>query len=281
MNKQFVGPLAMFICGIVWSTAGLFIKILEWHPLVIAGGRSLIAALFLIPVRFALYGTKDIPWKRPAFWLAGIFYALTMLFFVIASKLTSSANAIILQYSAPVWTALFGWFIIKEKPSARQWIAIVMVLAGLYIIFGRDLTSGSPLGDGLAILSGIFYGLNGIFLRKQKDANPLDSMWMSNLLLGLGCIPYYIKATPVWTGMGVFSIFFLGIAQIGLASCLYSYAVKRIRAVSAMLIAEIEPLLNPVWVFAVTGESPSIFTLYGGAVILAAVILAGWPSKTR
>jgi drug/metabolite transporter (DMT)-like permease len=275
------GQAAVFLCAVFWSTSGVLIKLLDWNPVTIAGLRSLLAACCMIPARLLIFPKQRIPWKRPAFWFGGFFYALTLLLFVIANKLTSSANAIILEYSAPAWAALFSWLIIKERPTRFQLTAIVLVVIGLYTIFGRGMTAGNTLGDALAILSGVTFGLNTTCLRMQKEANPIDSMWLSHAMLGIGCLPFYFIAPPSWTLPAALSLLFLGVVQSALASFLYGFGLKRVSAVRGMLTASVEPVLNPVWVFLFIGEAPSRFTLAGGVIILAAVILAGLPQKQK
>ncbi|MDR1178240.1 MAG: DMT family transporter, partial [Spirochaetaceae bacterium] len=163
------GQLAVFVCAVLWSTSGLFIKLLDWHPILIAGSRSLVAGFFMLILarkRRARPGKKPDPF---VFWAGGFSYAATMVLFVIANKLTASANAILLQYSAPVWAALFGWALAGEKPRTEHWIALVIVMAGLVLFFKDGLSGGAFLGDLLAVLSGILFGLNSVFMRMNKD----------------------------------------------------------------------------------------------------------------
>ena len=276
-NHYLAGQGALIICAIFWSTSGLFIKLLDWHPVVIYGVRSSIAAVFMLCVRFFQKPVQKTENKKYPLWAGAFAYSFVMLGFVVANKLTTAANAIMLQYSAPVWAALLGWLLIKEKPRKEHWAALVMIFAGFFIFFRDGLTTGAFLGDGVAILSGIFFGAHSVFMRMQKDANPADSMLLSHLISLVISIPFIIIYPPQLSASTVFPIIFMGVIQIGCSSLLYSFAIKRISAVQAMLTATIEPLLNPVWVLAITGEKPTTSALIGGGIILTAVIVTQLP----
>jgi drug/metabolite transporter (DMT)-like permease len=208
-------------------------------------------------------------------------YALTMLAFVIANKLTASANAIMMQYSAPVWAALIGWALIGERPRWEHWGALVLVMGGLALFFREGLRGGSLLGDFVALLSGVFFGAHSVILRMMKKGRPQDSMLLSHGLNFAFCIPFLFFYPPAVSASGLLAILFMGIFQVGCASLLFSAGIKRIPAVEAMLTAMIEPILNPLWVLFVTGERPSATALLGGAVIIAAVAGSSLVGKRR
>ena len=270
-NQAFRGQGAVLATAFFWSTSGLFIKLIDWHPVLIAGIRSLVAALFLLIVRLLAPPPKNVKNAPFPLWAGAVTYAFTMITFVIANKLTTSANAILLQYSAPVWTALLGWWLIKEKPHWEHWSALVLVFMGLTIFFRDDLRTGALFGDGLSVFSGILFGVQAVFLRMLKDGNPRDSILLAHVICAVVCIPFAILYPPVLSTSSVLSILYLGIIQLGLTSVLFAYGIKRISAVQAMLTATAEPILNPVWVLIVMGEKPSPAALAGGAIIIIAV----------
>ncbi|GHU29535.1 membrane protein [Spirochaetia bacterium] len=274
------GQLAVFFCAILWSTSGLFIKLIDWHPVVIAGMRSGIAVLFLVAVR-SIFPRRSLPSKISHIFAAGLSYAITMLTFVIANKLTASANAILLQYTAPVWAALFGLFLLKEKPFLEQIIAMILVMAGLLLFFRDGLRSGSIVGDGIAVFSGICFGAHSVFMRMQKDGNPADSMLLAHIMCAVISIPFLCMFPPEFALSNVSGILFMGIIQIGCASLLFAYGIKRVSAVHAMLIAMIEPILNPVWVLLITGEIPSFSALIGGGIIILVIGISELIGVTR
>jgi drug/metabolite transporter (DMT)-like permease len=273
---------------LLWSTSGLFIKLIDWHPVVIAGSRSILAAMLLLALRAFSQrrksGTenyavsekikfdKDTVVKVLTLAAFGLCYASTMILFVIANKLTASANAILLQYMAPVWAALLGWIVLRERLKWEHWCALFLVAVGMSFVFSGGLAKGSLLGDMTALVSGITFGANSVVLRLKKDSNPADILISSHIICALFSIPFFFLYPPVINTGNIMSILFMGIFQIGMASALFAYGIKRITAVQAMLTATIEPVLNPVWVFAVTGEKPTFSVVIGGCLIIAAVI---------
>jgi drug/metabolite transporter (DMT)-like permease len=284
------GQFTIVLCAALWSTSGLFIKLLDWHPVVIAGSRSLVAAIFIAVIKLTFPAREkphDAQYKSTVqhgffnMLAAGICYAGTMLTFVIANKLTASANVILLQYSAPVWACLLAWILLKEKPFWEHWIALSLVLIGMVLFFKEGLATGSIFGDGLAVVSGVLFGANSVFMRAQKDGNPADSMLTAHILTALFAVPFFFIFPPAISPSSAGAILFMGIVQIGCASLLFAYGIKRISAVQAMLTASIEPILNPVWVLIVTKEKPSLSAIAGGAVILFAVISSSIIGKKR
>ena len=281
MEAPWAGQGAVFLCAVLWSTSGLFFKLVNWHPVVISGLRSLIAALFMFGVRLFLTPRGGPKSKKYPLWAGAFCYAFTMLSFVIANKNTTAANAIILQYSAPVWAAILGWLLIKEKPHWEHWAALVCVFGGLFLFFKDGIGSGAFFGDSIALLSGVLFGAHTVYLRMQKEGSPADSMLLAHVINFTYAIPFIILYPPVFTPVSAFSIIFMGTIQLGCASLLYSYGIKRVSAVQAMLTATIEPLLNPIWVLLVIGEMPSVSALFGGGIILAAVVISSVIGRYR
>jgi drug/metabolite transporter (DMT)-like permease len=204
-----------------------------------------------------------------------------MICFITANKLTTSANVIMLQYSAPVWAALLGWALVHEKPRWEHWGALVLVISGLFLFFRDGLSAGSHAGDALSILSGMLLGGFSVFLRMLKKGNPQDAMLTGHLIAAVVCIPFFFIFRPVFNAAVIVSISSLGIFQAGLASVTFSYGIKRISAVQAMLIATAEPILNPIWVFIIIGEKPSLTALAGGIIIIFAVVSSSLIGKYR
>jgi len=274
-----LGHGAVIITAILWSTSGLFIKLLidiDWHPIHITSARSLISSIFLLICRQFIKTPE-----KPRFfaknrgilplWSGGIAYAITMLGFVYANSLTTAANAIILQYTAPVWAAFLGWYFNREKPHWEHWGAILLVSFGLLLFFRDGLVSGAIIGDGIAVFSGLAFGATTVFMRMMKDGNPADCMLLAHVLCAIFGIPFFLLNPPLLSVSAILPLMYMGIIQVGLASLFYAYAIKKISAVQAMLTAIIEPILNPVWVMFFTGERPANTALVGGAIIIIAV----------
>jgi drug/metabolite transporter (DMT)-like permease len=284
-EHHLAGEGAILLCAILWSSSGLFIKLIDWHPMVISGGRSILAIIVLLALRLISSGRKGgakIKLKEvPILAACGLFYAATMVTFVIANKLTASANVILLQYAAPVWAALLGWFFFKEKPRWQNWCALVLVCVGMFLVFSSGLESGSVMGNILAVISGIVFGANSVVLRARKDGNPADILIFSHIICAAFSVPFFFLHPPSFTVNNTMCITFMGIFQIGMASALFAYGIRRISALQAMLTAAVEPVLNPLWVLLVTGERPASSALSGGGIILAAVVSSSILSALR
>lgn len=271
------GILAMAATAFFWSIAGLFIKLIDWNPIAIAGMRSIIASIaILIYLRHPV-----IHFSFPQI-AAAVANAATMFLFVSANKTTTAANAILLQYIAPVLTAFIGFMLIKERPHKEHFIAFPFVIAGIIIMFFDELSGGKLFGNILAVLSGIAFSFYFVFMRMQKDGSPLESILLSHWLnAGICIVISLFLPLPQITGKALLAIAALGIVQMGLSAILFSVAIKRISAVSANLIAVIEPVFNPVWVFLAIGEAPGVQALAGGAIIVVAVTVASIISARR
>ena len=266
-NDRIAGVLMMAATASLWSIAGLLIKVIDWHPIAIAGVRSLIASLVIL----AFLRRPKIHWSFPQV-AAAVANAVTMLLFVVANKTTTAANAILLQYMAPVFTAFIGAALLKEKTRLEHWVSILFVMVGMTIMFANKLDGGQFFGDAIALMSAVTFSLYIVFMRMQKEGSPLESNLMSQWIAAGVCLTASLfLPMPQFTQKSVAAILVLGIVQIGIPSILIAFAIRRISAVSANLIAVIEPVLNPVWVFLVLGEYPGMNTIIGGAVILLAV----------
>lgn len=256
--------LAVAACAVLWSTGGLFVKLIDWNPFAIAGIRSLIGGVVI----FAFLRRPKFTWSFAQ--IAGaVCYAACMVGFVSANKLTTAANAILLQYTAPIWAAFMGWGFLKEKVSSLDWAAIAVVVGGMVLFFMDSLSLGGMQGNLLAIVSGVFFAGAMVSFRAQKDGSSLESILLSHVITFVVAVPFLFGSWPTLAGLGALG--FLGVFQIGLSSILLTYGVKHVTAVQSLLTAVIEPLFNPVWVFLVIGERPGPRALLGGAIIVVAV----------
>lgn len=243
------------------------IKSVNWPPLAVAGGRGLIAALFLLATNRGL----RFHFSRVQL-LGAVGYAACTITFCVATKLTTAANAILLQYTAPVWIALFGAWFLGERATRADWLTIAAVLGGMTLFFADNLELANLLGNSLAALSGICFAGMTIALRKQKDTSASESIILGNLLaFGVG-LPWIVGA-PMLSPGGWLALALLGTVQLGVSYWLYARAIKHVTALEAVLIPVIEPILNPVWVLLATGEKPSRLALVGGVIVLTAVTL--------
>ena len=272
------GPLALVICAVLWSTGGIFIKNIEWNGLAIAGIRSLISGTFMLLV--TRQGIHFFVWDQNGrrdnlstilLWIAALSYALTMILFVVANKLTTSANAILLQYTCPIYIILLAPILTGEKNRASDYITVLGVMLGIILFFADGLESGNQLGNILAALSGLSYALATIFMRRCKG-NSGGAMVLSHLITAIVCLPFVIQS-GMPSPKSSFFLLMVGTVSIGIPSILYSVGIKKVRALTASFITMLEPLLNPVWVIIFAGEVPSVKTILGGVLILGFIMI--------
>lgn len=263
--------------AVLWSLAGLFIKVLDWPPLTIAGFRSLIAfAVILIYLK-----RPHLHWSFPQV-AAALANAVTMILFVWANKATTSANAILLQYVGPVFTAFIAAWLLKERVRLEQGVAFLFVVGGMAAMFMDKLGGGHLSGNILAVLSGLTFSFYFVFMRMQKDGSPLESILLSHAwtaVIGIGASLFMPAPRVTWGAVGAVAV--LGVVQVGLSAILFAFAIRRISAVSANLVAVLEPICNPLWVFLVLGEAPGLRAIGGGVVILVAVTTASLINARR
>jgi len=261
-----MGQLAA--AALCWSLGGLLIKSVIWPPLAVAGGRGLIAAAFL-----AVFAPRfRFTWSATQ--IGGAFaYAGTTVLFVTANKLTTAANAILLQYTAPVWVALLGAWFLGERATRADWSTILVVFGGMALFFCDDLRFTGFAGNFAGLASGVAFALMTLLMRKQKDTSAVESIFLGNLIAGVIGLPFMLKGGLLpgagsWIALGL-----LGVVQLGLSYLLYARAIRHVTALEAVLIPVIEPILNPLWVLLMLGERPGPLSLLGGVIVLGAVTL--------
>lgn len=263
MNRK-KGIYLLVLTSILWSFSGVCTKFISWNGFAVAGIRGLIAALLLLIVN----RRPRLP--RSGFQVAAIFsYVGLVVLLILSTKLTTAANAILLQYTAPIYSAILGYFVLKEPVTRHDITVIVLVLIGLAVFLYDGLADGRMAGNLIALLSGVCYGTMNVFMRKcDKDA-PADNIFWGNLLAFVLMLPF--MGRPEITAVNIGIILFMGIFQLGLAYILYSIAIPHVPALEATIITVLEPILNPVWVMLFYGEKPGIRTIIGGAIVLLAI----------
>ena len=276
-----IGAVLLLIAAVLWSLNGLFIKSLHeagvsgWS---IAGFRSLFAAVFITP--FALRRLKPIPDRA---WVLAAVLAFTAMCatFVIATTLTTAANAIILQYTAPAWVFLFAPLIIGERATPRQHLALGLSLVGVALIFLWQYQPGQR-GLVIGLASGLVFGFQSVLFRRVRTVDPLVLVWMvctgsAAVLLAIA----YLISPPHLTVSIAGWLVLMGVVQFGLPYVLYSAALHRVTAQQCVLIVMIEAILNPLWVWIVRGEVPHVSTFLGAACILGSILYLTTLQLTR
>ncbi|KXK07081.1 MAG: EamA-like transporter family protein [Acidobacteria bacterium OLB17] len=281
---------------LLWSTGGLFIKITTLDPYQLTFFRSFLAGLTVLiftyrrGLKLTFVGA-----------LASVAYALLLFLFVWATKHTTSANAIFLQYTAPIYILVLSPFIIGEKFRLADLLTVILCIGGMSLFFVGKLEPSDYSGNLAALASGVFYGLYIMLLKHPKASgsavsqpslppsaasqddlevpappagNPVVTVIYGNFLLAAVMLPSGISAIPVMTVGDALAAAFLGVIQIGIAYMLFIKGVYGgTRPLDASIIGFIEPLLNPVWVFLFVGERPSNWAILGGLVIIATVVI--------
>jgi drug/metabolite transporter, DME family len=261
--------LAVAGAAVLWSTGGLFIKLAPMPALAVACGRSLIAGLFYLAVLR--------PNLKAARWTSAAAYAACIVSFVSATKLTTAANAIFLQYTGPAYVLVLAPFLLDEPFRPIDAVCVALSLAGMSLFFVGKVETGQALGNALAIVSGVFFALTMVLFRREAKSgvgDALPSTTLGNLLAAALTLPWALKAAPAMLspqGAGV--LLYLGIVQLGLAYFLFVRGVRRVPAAEASLISMLEPVLNPLWVLIGFGERPGPWAIVGGAIVIAAVLV--------
>jgi drug/metabolite transporter (DMT)-like permease len=256
----------LIIVAFLWSSGGLLIKRVAWNPIAIAGTRSAIAALVMLAFRPKMrfnWGFAQLG--------GAVCYAATVILFVAATKLTTAANAILLQYTAPIYVAIFSYWFLRERITAADLATIVAAIGGMILFFLDHLSRGGFWGNIVAILSGIAFAGTALFLRKQKDGSPLESVFIGNVATSLIGLPFLWRSAP--DAAGWLGLILLGVFQLGCSYILYAEAIKQVTALEGILIPVLEPILNPVWVFLLLRERPGNWAICGGTIVLTSVTL--------
>jgi drug/metabolite transporter (DMT)-like permease len=261
--------LYMVLCAFMWSTGGIFIKILPWNPMVITGGRSLISAGV-----FALYMRhQNIPYRVNRYSVTiGVLMVCVFSLFVSANKFTTSANAIVLQYSAPVFILILSSLIFKQKFRKGDIFTVAATTLGISLFFLDKLSGGYIFGNVLAIFAGLFFASMFISTGRADDDSRTSGIFLGHLFTAIVGLPFaFFFPTPINTST-IATILALGVVQLGVPYVLYGMAVRHCSPLECSLISVIEPLCNPIWVLIFYGEAPGIFAFIGGIVVISAVV---------
>lgn len=266
------GRLLILLAAVLWSFAGVFIKSLELHPLVITFYRSFFASLF-----FFLFVTRS-GWEVSVPLLVSVTsYTAAISFFVWANKLTTAANAIILQYTAPIFVFLFVRLFFREPIAKSNLLTLFFGMVGIVIIFAGSWAEQDLQGVTVAAFSGFLFSIYMVNLRFLKGFNPFVLTFANNLVCSLALLPLAASQLALSVDQ-ILALAVMGVVQLGIPYYLFSKGLQSISVQEASLIVLIEPVLNPVWVALVVGEVPSAHTLAGGGVILFSLVLRYlWP----
>jgi drug/metabolite transporter, DME family len=281
MNSEQNGPkispvLYVLLAVVIWSTGGLFIKLTTLDAFHVNLGRALFAAI-TVGIFIAFRKQLKFDWFIV---FTSLFYAGTLTCFVYANKNTTAANAIFLQYTAPVYILIFAPFILKEHFRVRDLLTVVLCLAGMSLFFLEAPSAENKLatnifaGNIAGLISGVCLGLYFILLRHPRALkfNPALSVFYGNIIIVVCMLPFIFSDPQTPQTIDILAISYLGIVQIGIAYILFTYGLALgVRSLDASIIGFVEPLLNPVWVFLFIGERPSKWAVLGGSIIILAI----------
>ncbi len=258
--------------AVLWSLNGLFIRWLHQPGLdgwALAGFRSLFACLFVTPLVWRRRGPiADRGWV-----LATVLCFTAMCAtFVHSMTRTTVANALVLQYTAPVWVFLLSPRVTGERATGRQLACLVFALMGVGVIFGGQFRA-APWGLALGLLSGLVFGFQTVLFRRVRAMEPLVLVWLTCggsgvLLVATAYVTGGVSLRPALLG----GLALMGLVQFAIPYVMYSAGLRRVSAQQAVMIILLEPVLSPVWVWASVGEVPQVSTMVGGGFILLSVI---------
>ncbi|MFQ5500809.1 MAG: DMT family transporter [Phycisphaerae bacterium] len=284
MRRQGLGQLQIIAAAVLFSTGGAAIKACSFSSWQIAGFRSGLAALaVLVVLPSARRG-----WSRRSA-AVGLAYSATMILFVLANKLTTSANTIFLQDTAPLYVLLLGPLLLRESIRLRDGVFMGVVATGLVLFFvgaepPRETATNPLAGNILAAVAGVSWaltimGMRSLGRKTGGGTGAISAVAIGNLVAFLVCLPL---AWPVPTGTaGDWALVaFLGVFQIGLAYVLMTRGIAHVPALTASILLLIEPVINPIWTFFIHGELPGPWSLGGCTLILVATMInIGWAGR--
>uniref|UniRef100_UPI004027905B DMT family transporter n=1 Tax=Candidatus Scatomorpha intestinigallinarum TaxID=2840923 RepID=UPI004027905B len=260
--------LEMLLCAALWSIAGIFIKLIPWNSIVIAGLRSLIAGL----VMFVYMRARGIGFTADRRSLAGgAALCLTLTCFVAANKLTTAANSIVLQFTAPMFIVVFSALFLKKRFSRADVLAVVLTMAGISLFFFDQLTPGHLAGNCVAIFAGMAFACYYMSLDGASESQRMSAILIAHGLTFLVGLPFTFVYPPELSAAPVACILVLGVVQLGIPYVLLGRASGACPPLACSLLGAVEPLLNPVWVFIFDGEAPGLWALIGGVVVVATI----------
>ena len=258
--------LCVLLGAIAFSLGGLFVKLIPWQPLSISSGRCIFSSLVI----FLYIKASKHPFRfNKTVLIGGLCVSLMLLCYVTSIKLTTAANAIVLEYTAPVFILLFEWILFKKKPGKAAILVSVLVFLGILIVVSDGLGKGNLKGDLIALLSGVFYAFT-IMLNDFDEADPLSSFWIGHFLTMLVGLPSLLGEAD-HSASTLLLVMILGIFQAGAGYTLLTVGLKTCDPLSASLIASIEPVLNPILVAIFYKEYIGPRALIGAFIVIVSI----------
>jgi drug/metabolite transporter (DMT)-like permease len=295
-RQHALGIILVLAAALLWSFSGVAVKNLpNLDSMVITGYRSLFTIGVYVVAILVLAGPRRSPLilrealSRKAVLTSAAFYSLMLILFISATKLTTAANAIFLQYTAPVYVALLSRPLLGEPVGRLEWVTFFFCFLGMGCFFGDQLSTGGMIGNIAAILSGIACGLNMLSLKflsletqtgegamgnRSRLLRALPASLLGNLITVVICIPWMHATVPQtsqeWTILAL-----MGVFQLGVPYLLFNIGILWISAIEGVLFAMLEAILNPIWTAWGAGEYPGPWAIVGGLLILGSISVFG------
>ena len=267
MSSKQKGPLLVFLAAVFYSIGGLCIKVIPWGGMAINGGRTAIA---LVVIGGYLLAIRHRPRLNRWVMLGALCVCSTNILFSVANKMTTAANAIVLQFTAPIFVMLLSAFFFRRRPARLDLAACAVVLGGIVLCFADSLSGGGLAGDVLALLSGLTYA--GVFLMNDMpDSDAISSVFWGDVISAVAGLPFVALETD-FSLVPMVSLLVLGVFQVAVAYILLTVGLKTTPAVTASLVSGIEPVLNPILVAVFYQEHMGALSLAGAAVVILGVV---------
>ena len=267
LSEHQKGILYVLTAALLWSSGGLFIKLISFSAMQLSFFRCSIAA-----ITFALIFRKRILLVNKLSITNSFIYAIVLITFVIATKTTTAANAIFLQATAPIYILIFEPILTKTKYERTNIITVGICMIGMLLFFVGKLEPGHLEGNLVALISGVTFAALFLGMKKIDPQYQQSSIFWGNIIVAIVCIPF-LSSLEVITFSDLWMVTFLGVFQIAFAYAFFASGLKRVIAVEASIISMVEPVFNPVWVFLGYGESPTFYSIIGGTIIIIAIIV--------
>ena len=267
MTQNQKGTLYVFLAALLYSIGGLCIKVIPWGGMAINGGRTAIA-LVVIGTYLALVRH---PLRFNRWILLGalsVFGANAL--FSVANKMTTAANAIVLQFTAPIFVMLFSAIFFRRKPTKLDLGACVVVFGGIVFFFVDGLSVGGTAGNILALCSGVAYA--GVFMMNEMpNSDAICSVFWGDVISAVTGLPFLFRESD-FSATPIISLLILGVFQVAVAYILLTIGLKTTPPVTASLVSGIEPVLNPILVAVFYGEKIGALALAGAAIVIGGVV---------
>ena len=267
------GAALVALAALLWSSSGFFIKVLPLGAMQIAFGRSLVAALTIAAV-VRLRGGRPFPRPDALSLACAAAYAGVLILFVVATKLTTAANAIFLQFSAPIYLVFLEPWVTGRALQRRDLLAVALCLAAMGLFFVGRLEAGNLLGNLLGVISGLCLALFSLTLKLQRkrrpEVDPITAILLGNLLVAALCAPVALAGFSLTLPQAGI-LLYLGVFQIGIAYLFFNAGMRHLSATAAVVTGTLEAVLNPIWVFLGMGERPTAWALLGGLMMLGII----------